>query len=85
MSPTGNGKKYSVRKHIISRLCTTAEAQAKNVDKGEHFEAFWRFAFTALFVDVQTAEYKNHNKKSDPHDTLAKKYSFSAVEIEKKI
>lgn len=35
--------------------------------------------------DVQTAENKNHNKKSDAHDTLAKNYSVSAVEIEKKI
>lgn len=81
----GNGRWYSVRKHIISPLCTTAEAQVKNMDKGEHFEAYWRFAFVALFVDVQTAEYKSHDKKSDAHDTLAKNYGFSAVEIEKKI
>jgi hypothetical protein len=35
--------------------------------------------------DVQTAEYNNRNKKSDAHDTLAKNYGVSAVEIEKKI
>jgi hypothetical protein len=35
--------------------------------------------------DVQTAEYKNCNKKSDAHDTVAKNYGVSAVEIEKKI
>jgi hypothetical protein len=34
---------------------------------------------------VQTADYKNRNKESDAHDTLAKNYSVSAVEKEKKI
>jgi hypothetical protein len=36
-------------------------------------------------VDIQTAEYKNRNKKSVAHDTVAKNYGVSAVEIEKKI
>lgn len=80
-----SGRQYAVHKHVISPLCTTAEANAKKVDKGEHFEAYWRFAFAALFVDIQTAEYKNRNKKSVAHDTVAKNYGVSAVEIEKKI
>jgi len=38
--PVGNGKQDSVCKCIISPLCTTAEANAKNVNKGENFEAY---------------------------------------------
>jgi len=38
--PVGNGKQDLACKHIISSLCTTAEANAKNVSKGEHFEAY---------------------------------------------
>jgi hypothetical protein len=35
--------------------------------------------------DVQSAEYKNRNKKVDACDTLATKYGVSAVEVEKKV
>lgn len=35
--------------------------------------------------DVQSAEYKNRNKKIDAYDTLASKYSVSVMQVEKKI
>jgi hypothetical protein len=50
LSPVGNGKQDSVCKHTISPLCTTAEANAKNVNKGEHFEAYGIFTLAALLV-----------------------------------
>jgi hypothetical protein len=35
--------------------------------------------------DVQSAEYKNRNKKVDAYDTLASKYCVSVMQVEKKI
>jgi hypothetical protein len=34
---------------------------------------------------VQSAEYKNRNKKVDAYDTLASKYSVTVMQVEKKI
>jgi hypothetical protein len=40
---------------------------------------------SACLWDVHCANYKNHNKKSDVIDFLAKKYEISNTEVEKKI
>jgi hypothetical protein len=80
LSPVGNGKQDTVCKHVINPLCTTSEANAENILK-----LIEDLHSLSCLWDIQTAEYKNCNKKSDAHNTLAKNYVVSAVEIKKKI
>jgi hypothetical protein len=56
-------------------MCTTKNT-LKLIENLHSLLCFWV---------VLTAEYKNHNKKCNSCDTLAKEYSVSVIQVEKKI